>query len=117
MKAHTVGLLAGPKAKIRVAPGGSVFYARFGPKGSVDDLVIVRLNSADGHRELDFGPKPDKPVFSPDTICQLEAAEAGPGIHRLRPANLKPGEYLFFLLGSGDEKKAVLGKGYDFGLP
>ena len=117
IKGHTVGLLAGPKAKVRVAAGALVFYARFGPKGSADDLVLVRLAGENGHRELDFGPKPDKPVFSPDAICQMETTDAGPGIYRIHAAGLKPGEYLFFLLGSGDEKKAVLGKGYDFGAP
>jgi hypothetical protein len=117
MKEHTVGLLAGQKAKVRLPAGVSVFYARFGAKGSADDLVLVRLAHGSGHRELDFGPKPDKPAFPPDSICQLEAIEAGPAIYRLSAPGLKAGEYLFFILGSGDEKKGVLGKGYDFGLP
>lgn len=117
VKGHTVGLLAGPKAKTRVPAGAFVFYARFGAKGSADDLVLVRLAKSSVHREIDFGPKPDKPVFPPDAVCQLEATEAGPGIYRLNAPGLKPGEYLFFILGSGDEKKGVLGKGNDFGIP
>ena len=116
MKEHTAGLLAGPNAKARIPAGVSVFYARFGGKGSADDLVLLHLAKSSERRELDFGPKADKPAFPPDAICQIEATEAGPGIYRINAPALKGGEYLFFILGSGDEKKGVLGKGYDFGV-
>jgi hypothetical protein len=116
IKEHTAGLLAGPQSKLRTKAGASVFYARLGAKGSPDDLVLLQLEKGDARRELDFGPKPDKPAFPPDSIRQLESSEASPGIYRLNAPALKPGEYLFFVLGTGDEKKGILGKGYDFGV-
>lgn len=116
LKEHIVGVLAGPKAKTRVANSPPVFYARFGGKGSADDLVLLRLEKSSARRELVFGPKADKPAFPPETICQLDASEAGPGIYRLSAPALKAGEYLLFVLGTGDEKKGILGKGYEFGV-
>jgi hypothetical protein len=117
LKDHTLGFIAGPKSKTRAAAGTSVFYARFDGKASPDDLVLLRLVSADAGREFDFGPKPDKPAFPPEAICQMDTSEAGPNVYRLTAPALKPGEYLFFILGSGDEKRGLLGKGHEFGVP
>jgi hypothetical protein len=116
VKDHTLGLIAGPKSKSRGPAGSSVFYARFDSKGSPDDLVLLRLLSGGTGREFDFGPKPDKPAFDPEAICPMENSEAGANVYRLSAPALRPGEYLLFILGSGDERKGLLGKGYDFAV-
>jgi len=47
---------------------------------------------------------------------QFDSKQVAPGLFRLSVAAKNTGEFLFFILGSGDEKKGTLGKGYDFGV-
>lgn len=114
-KGQTVGLLVGAASKLRISGGANVFYARIGAT-AMDDVVLLRAAKAEGGRIVDFGPKPAKPVFPPDSIQPFTSKPIGAGLHRLDVAPMPSGEYLFLILGSGDEKKGILGKGYDFGV-
>jgi hypothetical protein len=76
----------------------------------------LSLEASEGRRNLDFGTKVGKPVFPVKSIHQFESKEVMPGLSRLAVPPNGAGEYLFFMLGSGDEKKGLLGKGYDFGI-
>jgi hypothetical protein len=116
LKGHVVGSVIGPNAKTRAAHGPGTFYARLGEKSAIDDFALLNLRRSDSRRDLDFGSKADKPVFPVASLIQFESREVSPGLFRLQVALKNPGEYLFFILGSGDEKKGLLGKGYEFGV-
>jgi hypothetical protein len=114
-KGKALGFLVSAAAKLRVGPGAQVFYARLGPKIAIEDIVLLQMAKGDGRRTLDFGPKPDKPVFPADAIRPFDSKLLAEGLYRLNVGAIRPGEYIFLILGSGDEKKGILGKGYDFG--
>lgn len=117
LKGHIIGAVIGPNSKLRVkASDGATFYARLGDKGSVDDLTLLRLDLSDKRRQLDFGTKAGKATFRVQSILQFDSKQVAPGLFRLSVAAKNTGEFLFFILGSGDEKKGTLGKGYDFGV-
>ncbi len=117
MGGHVMGAAAGPAAKLRVNSGTPlVFYARLGGKIMIDDLVLLSFKPSKERRELDFGPKAGTPVFPPKSIFQFDSKEVGPGgLYKLAVPALKKGEYIFFILGSQEDKKGLLGRGYDFG--
>ena len=116
LKGHIIGSLIGPAAKVRVVGNPAIFYVRLGEKATVDDLALLSLETSGNRRDLDFGKKAGKPVFPMNSIRQFESKEAAPSLFRLTVSQNKPGEYLFFILGSGDDKKGLQGKGYDFGV-
>lgn len=113
---HIIGALVGGEAKTRVNKWPAEFFFRLGEKGTIDDLALLGLDTSNKRRDLDFGKKAGKPVFPLSAVKQFDSKEIVPGIYRITVATLKPDEYLFFILGSGDEKKGQLGKGYDFGV-
>jgi len=115
VKGHIIGSMVGVAAKTRTAEGAAVFYFRLGEKAAIDDITLLSLQPASNRRELDFGTKPGKPVFPAKSVHQFESKEVIPGLFRLTAPVEAHVEYLFFILGSGDEKKGVLGKGYEFG--
>jgi hypothetical protein len=116
-KGHIIGSLIGPSAKARALGSPLLFFVRIGEKMMVDDLALLRLETSSKRRDLDFGKKAGKPVFQVSAVKQFESKEVAPGMFRLTVAMaIKPGEYVFFILGSGDDKKAQLGKAYDFGV-
>ena len=115
VKGHIIGSVIGPAAKIRVENGSAVFYVRLPEKTTIDDLALLNLERASNRRDLDFGKKAGKPVFPVSAARQYESKEVASGMFRLSVPMSKAGEYLFFILGSGDDKKGLLGKGYDFG--
>jgi|SRR5579862_2270415 len=115
VKGHVVGSVIGPTAMARVATGATTFYARPGEKAAIEDFVLLSLEPDKTRRNIDFGTKVGKPVFPAKSVHQFESKEVMPGLFRLAVPPVGKGEYLFFLLGSGDEKKGMLGKGYDFG--
>lgn len=113
-KNNVVGSLAGASAKTKLPAGETTVYARL--QFPVEDLVLVQLELDDGNRNLDFGTKPAKPTFPPEIVKQFETKDVGLGVVRLSLPPLKRGQYLFLILGSGEEKKATLGKGWEFGV-
>jgi hypothetical protein len=116
LNGHIIGSLIGEAAKTRATGPSAIFFFRLGEKASIDDLALLSVDPSGKQRDLDFGKKPGKPVFPVSSVKQFESKEIVPGIYRLTVPLSKPGEYLFFILGSGDEKKGLLGKGYDFGV-
>src|SRR6202162_3608812 len=116
VKEHVVGAVIGATAKARVQTGAATFYARPGEKAAIEDFVLRGLELSDGRRNVDFGTKIGKPVFPTKSVHQFEPREVMQGVYRIAVPSIGSGKYLFFLLGSGDEKKGLLGKGYDFGI-
>jgi hypothetical protein len=117
VKGHIIGSVVGGKAGMRLESGSeATFFLRLGEKGSIDDYALLRLHPAENRRDLDFGTTPGKPVFPFSAHASFESKPAAPGIYRLLVRLADKGEYLFFILGSGDEAKGLLGKGYDFGV-
>ena len=60
--------------------------------------------------------QPEGRWAAPDAIHLFDSKLLTEGLYRLNVGAVPPGEYLFLILGSGDEKKGFLGKGYDFGV-
>jgi hypothetical protein len=116
LKGHIIGSVVGPTAKSRLSRGPATFYVRLAEKATVGDLALLTLKPSRNRRDLDFGAKPGKPVFSVNALRQFESKEVSAGLFRLAVPLKQPGEYLFFVLGSDDEKKGLLGRGYDFGV-
>ena len=113
---HIIGSLIDAAAKTRASGPSAIFFIRLEEKTTIEDLALLSLEASGKQRDLDFGKKPGKPVFPVESVQQFESKEIIPGVYRLTVPLSKPGEYLFFVLGSGDEKKGLLGKGYDFGV-
>ena len=114
---HIIGSAAGDAAKVRAGEGPLVFYARLGDKMMIDDLVLLSFKAEKDRRELDFGTKAGTPVFPPKSVFQFDSKEVGPGgLYRIAAPALSSGEYVFFILGSENDKKGLLGRGYDFGV-
>jgi hypothetical protein len=116
MKGHVIGSIAGAAAKTRIAGDNATFCLRLGEKMTIDDLALLKLATLDRRRDLDFGPQPGKPVFPVKSVLPYQSKEIGTGLYRLSVPLNHSGEYLFFFLGTGDDKKGLLGKGYDFGV-
>jgi hypothetical protein len=49
-------------------------------------------------------------------VQPFESKEVSMGLFRVEATLKMRGEYLFFILGSGEEKKGTLGKGYELGV-
>jgi hypothetical protein len=113
---HTRGFIVPAEAKVRIPPGASVFYVRPGAKIGIEEIVLLKMTPEQNRRVIDFGPKPDKPEFSPDEVLPYEPTPLSEGLYRINLAPMKPGEFIFLLRGSGDPNKGLLGKGYDFGV-
>jgi hypothetical protein len=116
VKGHLIGSVIGAVAKTRVADHNATFFVRLGEKATIDDFALLRLETIESRRNLDFGSKPGKPVFPVKSVMPFESKEVIPGLFRLAVTLSHRGEYLFFILGSGDDKKGLLGKGYDLGV-
>ena len=116
LRKGTTGYLIGKASKSALPAGPRVFFYRLPEKANVEELVLVALNVKDDRRELEFGPDPAKPAFEAEALKQYSAEEIDTGLYRVTAGTLGSGEYVFFLLGSGEEKKGILGKGYEFGV-
>ena len=93
-----------------------MFYVRRSEKSVSDSLVLLNLELSENRRNIDLGAKSGKPVFPVKSVRQFEGEDVMQGLFRLSVFMDRPGEYLFFVLGSADDKKGLLGKGYDFGM-
>ncbi len=116
VKGHVIGSVVGPAAATRAKNGPLVFYVRVGEKMAVEDLTLLRTQKASDRRNIDFGTKPGKVVFAIGSVRATESKAVAQGIFRVTATLQEGGEYFFFILGSGDEKKGTLGKGYDLGI-
>jgi hypothetical protein len=117
LKGHIIGSIIEPKADARIHAGEETIFAlRLPEKASIDDYALLRLEVAEGRRNLDFGKTPGKPVFRFDARAAFQSRRLAPGIYRISVRLTEKGEYLFLILGSSDDAKGLLGKGYDFGV-
>jgi hypothetical protein len=116
VKGHTIGSVVGASAKTRIPASGATLYIRLPEKASIDDFALLSLETQKTRRNLDFGTKPGTPVFPVKSVMPFQSKEAMPALYKLNVTLTHRGEYLFFILGSGDDKKGLLGKGYDFGV-
>jgi len=114
---HIVGSIVDANAKLRLPAGSeAIFFLRLTEKAVIDDYALLRVEPGKARRDLDFGTKPGKPVFPFNARASFESKQMAPGLYRLFLKLTQPGEYLFFILGSGDEAKGLLGKGHDFAV-
>jgi len=116
VKGHVIGSVVGATAGTRVVGSPAVFYLRLPEKAMIDDFTLLALDKSGNRRDLDFGTKPGKPVFPVSSVKPFDSKEVATGVFRLNPPMMKKGEYLFFILGSADDKKGLLGKGYELGV-
>jgi hypothetical protein len=116
IKGHVVGSVVGPASRTRVSGRPIIFYVRLPDKTASDDLVLLDLDLSESRRNIDLGTKPGKPVFPVKTVRQFDSEDVMQGLSRLTVSLDHPGEYLFFMLGSADDKRGMLGRGYDFGM-
>lgn len=113
-KDSATGYLKGSVSRTKVSGDTAIFFVRLPEKAAIDDIVLLALSSKGDERTIDLGPKPDKPVFPPDAVKQYQSSEIDTGLFRLSAGPFAAGEYLFLQLGSGEEKKGILGKGWEF---
>jgi hypothetical protein len=117
LKGHIIGSIVDANAKLRVpAASEAIFFLRLTEKAAIDDYALLRVERGKARRDLDFGTKPGKPVFPFNARASFDSKQMAPGLYRLSLRLTQSGEYLFFMLGSGDESKGLLGKGYDFAV-
>ena len=114
LKRGVNGYLVGTSAKSRVAGPAVDLYIRLPEKASIEEIVLLTLEVKSDRREIDFGPEPYKPVFPIEALKQYSSNEIDSRLYRIHCDSLGDGEYLLFLLGTGEEKKGILGKGYEF---
>jgi hypothetical protein len=109
MIAYLIGSVA------RQNPKQGVFYMRLPEGKSIEEVVLVALTKRSDRRELDLGHE-SKVEIKPEAVRPFETLEVGPHLFRITTASLPLGEYLFFLIGSGEPAQGNFGRGYDFGI-
>jgi hypothetical protein len=115
-KPTVTGFVIGAAAKTQISVPSPGFFVRLPEKAGPEDIILLTLAVKKDRREIGLGPDAAKPIFPPETVNQYESKKLAETVFSLHAYRLKPGEYLFFLLGSSDEKKGIVGKGYEFGL-
>jgi len=115
-KGKAIAYLVGPAAKMRTKAAKPVFYLRPPDGKEIADLVLVVLKKKGDRRELEVGPPGPKQELKAEAMRQFDSIEVGPRLFKVTPQPLKPGEYLFFLVGSAEPPKGIYGKGCDFAI-
>jgi hypothetical protein len=115
-KSPIVGYLVGSQARTQIPSPSPVFYLRLPEKVTIEEVLLLVLAAKADRREVELGPNVGKPVFPVGTVKPYESKQIDVGLYRITVGSLTPGEYLFFLPGSADEKKGIVGKGYDFSV-
>lgn len=114
-KSPVVGYLVAARSGTQVNKSSPVFYLRVPEKVAIEEVLLLSLTEKGNRREIELGPNPSKPVFPVETLKSYESKQIDTGLFRVLVTDpLQPGEYLFFLPGTADEKKGIVGKGYDF---
>jgi len=113
-KPKTVGYLVGPASKTRISNPAPVFYLRLAEGKGIEEVVLVALAGKGDRRELEMA-SPKGELKAP-SMRQFDSLEVGLRLFKISTGKLGKGEYLFFLVGSGEPPKGNLGKGYDFGI-
>ena len=115
-KAAVSGYLVGPSAGTSFHTGDREFYVRLPEKVVAEDIILIKTDPKKDRREINFGPDAAKPSFAPGIVKQYKSAELESGVFRFECAALDPGEYVFLVLGSSEEKKGIVSKGWPFGI-
>ena len=115
-KSKVITYLVGATAKIRASEQARNFYLRLAEGRAIEEIVLMSFARKGGRRELETGPVGKKQEFRAESMRAFDSLEVGQRLHRLTPAKLGAGEYLFFQLGSADPTKGSYGKGFDFGV-
>jgi hypothetical protein len=119
--AKVIGVLPGAAAPVRVESTPAVFYLRLAENMKIEDVTIIALDAVakEKRRQAEFTPsqeKGGKPSPKAALNRQSERTAVGPRLYRVVTTQLGTGEFMFYLGGSADPAKAILGKGYDFGV-
>ena len=94
------------------------------PKGdSIGNYILVRMDRKDDtRRELGVGTgggigSGRTGLSSNSPIRPIRVILRAENVYQLLPIHeLKPGQYLVYVVGSSDERKNIYGKGYDFAV-
>jgi hypothetical protein len=114
-KGSTTAYLPGLASANRVKEETPQFYLRLPEGKGIEEVVLIAFARRSGRREIGMAPGP-KQEIRPEAVRPFSSLEVGPRLYRLAPDKLAKGEYLFFLMGSGEPPKGSYGKGYDFGI-
>jgi hypothetical protein len=89
------------------------------------NLILTRMKAKRGRRQFEFEDsksyRPSRGI-SVQHQFNFDAGEVEPGLFKLRPEPLKPGQYAFFLFVRGPERQTLHAKGltegfiYDFAV-
>ncbi len=113
-KPSVFGHLVGAHSSTQISMPDPEFFLRLPEKAAIEEVLLLLLDGKQDRREIELGKDPSSPVFPTESVKVFESKELDPGVFLLSVGALEPGEYLFLLLGSADEKKGIAGKGYDF---
>jgi hypothetical protein len=88
---------------------------------SVDNYVLVRMAPKGDRRELEVAPAGAGPggqaAIRTESAIRMSFKPLGGRLYQLTPVKrLKRGEYMLYILGSGDANKGIYGRGYDFSV-
>jgi hypothetical protein len=113
--------LLGHSAKLKIKQNQPIFYIYVPDGATVDEFVLVEMDQKSDRRELEVG-----------SVGGIVGAKQGLRFEKIRPTEselitervfkvvprspLARGEYLFYIVGSADSIKGILGKGYDFAI-
>jgi len=125
--------LPGPAAKLQLKDARPVFYfyldaktgglnTSSGVPSTPNEFALVRFNVRSDNREVTIGKMNAfgaKGGLSDEYVVQFDAQDMGNGVFKITPkADLKNGEYGFYLINSGNSNaaNAVGSKFFDFGI-
>jgi len=130
---HWDAVLQGPTAKMRIKDRRPVFYLYVPDGTSAADFVLVKLEKKSDHREFQVGSfggiTQGKAGVKPDKTVPFTNEHVGVRTYKLvLSADLKPGEYAFFMgtgaqatmadtLGMTRSGGSAGGRVYDFSIP
>ena len=125
--------LPGPASKLQLKQPRPVFYfyldaksggltTTSGVPSTPNEFALIRFNVRSDNREVTIGKSNifgGKGGLSDEYVVQFDAEDLGGGVFKITPkADLKNGEYGFFLINSGasNTSSAVGSKFFDFGI-
>ena len=115
-KDKLVGYLIGAASKTRFGEATPTFYMRLPEGKGIEEVLLLSLELKNGRREVDLGSPGPKQELKGEVMKDFDSVEAGPHLFKITTSKLLEGEYMFFLIASGDPPKGTYGKVYDFGI-
>lgn len=113
--------LLGHAAKMRIRHNQPIFYIHVPEGMTVDEFVIVEMDQKPDRRELEVasvgGIVGAKQGLRFEKIRPTESEEVAERVFKVVTRSpLAKGEYFFYMIGSADAIKGIMGKGYDFAI-